>query len=67
MTDVLEVVLELEWLAADLALHPLKADSSAQLLILLRKLADLMGTTLSATISKECLAHQEAIINGDMT
>lgn len=67
MTDVLEVLLELECLRNDLVHHPLKGVSDSQLLKLLGQLASIMAMILLATTSKECLAHQELISSGGMT
>ncbi len=67
MTDVLEVLLELEYLRADLVRHPLKVGSSDQDMTLLVSLVNLLAMTLRAITSKDCLAHLEQIGNGDMT
>ncbi len=67
MTDVLEVLLELECLQKDLARHPLKEASEVQYMMLVGLLQSIMGTITKSIISKDCLAHLEAIGNGDMT
>ncbi len=67
MTDVLEVVLELELLRDDLMQCPLEEASPNQLLTLLGLLASTMVTILKDTISKDCLATLEQISSGDMT
>ncbi len=64
MTDVLEVLLELECLQEDLVSHPLKVDSLVQLLTLQERLHAIMATILKGTISKDCLAHLGQISNG---
>ncbi len=67
MTDVMEVLLELEYLKADLMRHPLKEASQVQLLIVLEQLVNITAMILRATTSKDCLAHLEQISSGDMT
>ncbi len=67
MTDVLEVLLELEFLRADLVRHPLKVDSQAQSLIVLERLLNIMSTILRNIISKDSLDHLEQISSGGMT
>ncbi len=67
MTDVLEVLLELEYLRADLARHPLKADSLVQSLTALEQLVSIMDMILKGIISKDCLVHLGQISSGDMT
>ncbi len=67
MTDVLEVLLELEYLQADLIRHPLKVDSVGQHMMLLEQLVNIMAMTLRDIISKDCLANLEQISSGDMT
>ncbi len=64
---MLEVLLELEYLRADLAQVPLKVDSLVQSLTALEHLVSIMAMILKATTSNECLAHLEQISNGDMT
>ncbi len=65
MTDVLEVLLELEYLLEDLMSYPLKAVSLNQWLTLQEQLVSIMVMILRATISKDSLAHLEQISNGD--
>ncbi len=65
MTDVLEVLLELEYLQADLARRPLKVDSLVQYMTLLERLVDIMGMILKAITSKDCLAQKEQIESGE--
>ncbi len=67
MTDVLEVLLELELLQQDLVLHPLKEASPAQCMIVLVQLLSIMVTIMNGTTSKDCLEHLEQISSGDMT
>ncbi len=67
MTDVLEVLLELESLQEDLMLYPLKEASPNQLLIVQEQLVSIMDMILKATISADCLATLEQISSGDMT
>lgn len=67
MTDVLEVLLELELLLEDLRQHPLKVGSPAQLSTVLAQLVNIMDTILKDTTSKDCWAHLGQIYNGGMT
>ena len=64
---MLEVLLELEYLKADLSRFPLKEASQTQQLMLLEKLVDITAMILKATTSRECLETLEQISNGDMT
>ncbi len=67
MTDVLEVLLELEYLERDLVHHPLKVDSAVQYTMLLKLLVGITNTILKSTISKDCSEHLQMISDGDMT
>ncbi len=67
MTDVLEVLLELECLKGDLLRHPLKGASALQCMKVLVLLLIIMDTIMKDTISKDCLAHLGMISSGDMT
>jgi len=65
--DVLEVLLELEYLRADLARHPLKAGSEVEYMTALGQLVSIMAMILKGTIGKDCLDHLGMISSGDMT
>ncbi len=67
MTDVLEVLLELEYLRADLAQHPLKVGLPHQSLILVEQLVSIMAMILKDIMTRESLEHLEQISSGDMT
>ncbi len=67
MTDVLEVLLELEFLKQDLVRHPLKADSPVQYTIVLGLLLNIMDMIMRNIIGKDCSAHLNQISSGDMT
>ncbi len=67
MTDVLEVVLELEYLHQDLILHPLKEVSEVHYMMLLNQLLGITDMIMRDIIGKESLAHLEMISSGDMT
>ncbi len=67
MTDVMEVLLELECLQADLMLYPLKGASPSQLWTLLEQLASITAMILKDTTSKDCSDHLEQISSGVMT
>ncbi len=67
MTDVLEVVLELEYLHQDLILHPLKEASEAHYMMLLNQLLGITDMIMRDIIGKESLAHLEMISSGAMT
>ncbi len=67
MTDVLEVLLELEYLREDLVQHPLKADSVLVYMKALEQLLSIMAMIMKGIISKDCLAHLGQILDGDMT
>ncbi len=67
MTDVLEILLELECLEADLIQDPLKGDLPVLSWILLGRLVTIMDMILKGTTSKDSLAHLEQISSGDMT
>ncbi len=66
MTDVLELLLELEWLQLDLVQHPLKVDSEDPYMKVLEALLNIMGMITKSIISKECSAHLEQISSGGM-
>ncbi len=65
--DVLEVLLELEFLKADWAQHRLKADSVSQYMTLLEVLQNIMDMIMKNIIGKDSLAHLEQISSGDTT
>ncbi len=65
MTSVLEVLLELEFLQADLVRHPLKGDLEGQLSKQLNMLLSSMITILEITMSKDSLADLRMIQDGD--
>ncbi len=66
ITDVLEVVLELEYLLDDLVHHPLKEASEVQYMSLLGLLVRIMDMITRGIISKDSLDHLEMISSGDM-
>ncbi len=67
MTDALELLLELEYLQVDLALHPLKVDSLGQATKLLSLLLTLMTMIMKDITSPDCWEHRDMIYDGDMT
>ncbi len=67
MTDVLEVLLELELLQEDLKLHPLKEASLDQSIRVLSILHGVMAMIMRDITSKDLQAHLEQISSGDMT
>ncbi len=67
MTDVLEVLLELECLREDLVRHPLKEASALQYMRALSPLVAIMTMILKGIISNDCLEHLKQIDSGDMT
>ncbi len=67
MTDVLEVLLELECLQEDLMRYPLVEASPNQLLIVQEQLVSIMAMILRAITNKDCSAHLEQISSGVMT
>jgi len=67
VTDVLEVLLELEYLQADLVRHPLEGVSEKQFTELVVMLHVIMDMITRSIISKDCSAHLEQISSGAMT
>ncbi len=67
MTNVEELVLELESLLAVLVLIVHEEDSSTPFTRVLSQLVDTMITILKNTMSTESLAKIESLLDGDMT
>ncbi len=64
MTDVEEVLLELELVLEDLRQLRPKEALLNQYIILLERLVDIMAMTLRGTISVDCSEHLSAIFDG---